>query len=338
MKTTALVFSSTLLAVVGVYAAIRLERSAFERSLEKNKAEMSRTVAREIVSETIGMAAREVGLPQAAPAQESAATGAGVANSPLSILSTVGEFVRTASTVRKEVVDHVWGISVQDQVRIGRECHERRLANLEIADNPALLARLQGMAEKFAKFSRLEGMTYTVTLVADDEFGACSSMGGYIYVNTGLVDKCDSDSELAFVLGHEVAHIELGHGASAYNQWRLSASIGQKLGGDLGQTIATMAEDQYQSLVAISYSQDEEYSSDEWSYVHMRRMGYSRDEALAGVKRLVEVARQEGRVKPNGSSPAAAAIAEALTRHFRSHPYSEDRLKRLAALAEPSAG
>lgn len=50
-------------------------------------------------------------------------------------------------------------------------------------------------------------------LVIDDKeiINACVAPGGFIFVWTGLLDFVKNEDELAFVLGHEVAHVELDH-------------------------------------------------------------------------------------------------------------------------------
>lgn len=50
-------------------------------------------------------------------------------------------------------------------------------------------------------------------LVVDDKeiINACVAPGGFIFVWTGLLDFVKNEDELAFVLGHEVAHVELDH-------------------------------------------------------------------------------------------------------------------------------
>ena len=36
--------------------------------------------------------------------------------------------------------------------------------------------------------------------------------GGFFYVNTGLIMAAESESEMAGVMGHEIAHIAARHG------------------------------------------------------------------------------------------------------------------------------
>ncbi len=54
---------------------------------------------------------------------------------------------------------------------------------------------------------------YFFKLVDSSEINAFALPGGYVYVTRGLMAMLNSEAELAGVLGHEVAHITLHHGA-----------------------------------------------------------------------------------------------------------------------------
>ena len=42
--------------------------------------------------------------------------------------------------------------------------------------------------------------------------------GGFIYVNLGLIRSAETESELAGVIGHEIGHVEMHHGAKKISQ------------------------------------------------------------------------------------------------------------------------
>jgi Zn-dependent protease with chaperone function len=335
MKNIVLYASCTLVAVAGIFAVLRLERRAFEREIDESKKEISSLVAQEIVKETIGMAAQELGLPPPSPpsGHRTNTTAIGtIADVILDSIPRVGDLVKQGAEIRKEVVDQVVELTPEEQIDIGETFHKVKMENGEKLDDEELHKRLQTTVDRFAVYSKLPYIKYVVTVMKDEEFNAGATVGGYIYVNTGLLDRNPTDAALAFILGHEVAHVEYGHSASRIKQQFLASRIGETLGGDIGLSIAEFVEDNFQSLIAISYSQDQEFACDEWSFHHMRKMGYSRDEALAGIRLLYEVAIGEGDVRSTTSSKTARVIGEALNRHFRSHPFSEDRVARLEAL------
>ena len=57
-----------------------------------------------------------------------------------------------------------------------------------------------------------------ILLDASEVINAFAAPGGFIFVTTGMLDFLENEDELAFVLAHEVAHIELDHGLNAIKQ------------------------------------------------------------------------------------------------------------------------
>jgi predicted Zn-dependent protease len=52
-----------------------------------------------------------------------------------------------------------------------------------------------------------------VTVLDSMEINAFALPGGFLFVNTGLIDKAETESELIGVLAHETAHVAARHGA-----------------------------------------------------------------------------------------------------------------------------
>ena len=55
------------------------------------------------------------------------------------------------------------------------------------------------------------GHSFTFFLVDDSSINAFAGPGGYIGVNVGLFVTADSESELAGVMAHEIAHVTQRH-------------------------------------------------------------------------------------------------------------------------------
>ena len=62
---------------------------------------------------------------------------------------------------------------------------------------------------------RMKARRFTFAVLDTAEVGAYSTPGGFIFVTRGLLAKLTSESELAFVLGHEIAHVDWEDGLSA---------------------------------------------------------------------------------------------------------------------------
>jgi predicted Zn-dependent protease len=52
-----------------------------------------------------------------------------------------------------------------------------------------------------------------VTVLESNEINAFALPGGFLFINTGLVEKVDNESELVGVMAHELSHVAARHGA-----------------------------------------------------------------------------------------------------------------------------
>jgi len=80
---------------------------------------------------------------------------------------------------------------------------------LDIVDDGESVARAQRIAEAIQK-GRPSWDRRTILVVDAGEVTAFAAPGAYIYLSQALIDAC-SDDALAFVIGHEIAHHDLGH-------------------------------------------------------------------------------------------------------------------------------
>ncbi len=62
---------------------------------------------------------------------------------------------------------------------------------------------------------RVRVRRFFVGVLDTDEMNAFALPGGYLYVTRGLLQNLSSESELAWILGHEIAHVDHEHGLKA---------------------------------------------------------------------------------------------------------------------------
>jgi hypothetical protein len=72
-----------------------------------------------------------------------------------------------------------------------------------------LLIEREGQTKKLA-IDGVPACKYSVHMVNSDAVNAFASAGG-ISITTGMIRFCETDKELALVVGHEIAHIALAH-------------------------------------------------------------------------------------------------------------------------------
>ncbi|MCZ6485155.1 MAG: M48 family metallopeptidase [Acidobacteria bacterium] len=79
-------------------------------------------------------------------------------------------------------------------------------------EDEELTAYVRKLAKNIADHSDLK-VPLHLTVLASEEINAFALPGGYLFVNTGLIEKADTESELAGVIAHEIAHVTARHGA-----------------------------------------------------------------------------------------------------------------------------
>ncbi|MFW2438400.1 MAG: M48 family metalloprotease [Arenicellales bacterium] len=91
-----------------------------------------------------------------------------------------------------------------------------RQAGIILEDEEAT-AYLSALGHKLAIHSENPGFKFTFFLVNDSSINAFAGPGGYIGANVGLFLASESESELAGVMAHEIAHITQRHLARAFD-------------------------------------------------------------------------------------------------------------------------
>ncbi len=66
-----------------------------------------------------------------------------------------------------------------------------------------------------------------VTVLDSEEINAFALPGGFLFVNTGLIEKAETESELAGVIAHEIAHGAARHGAQLMKTSKIASIVYQ---------------------------------------------------------------------------------------------------------------
>ncbi|HEV3157335.1 MAG TPA: M48 family metalloprotease [Candidatus Baltobacteraceae bacterium] len=81
----------------------------------------------------------------------------------------------------------------------------------DVVSDPLLNAWVDGIAHQLWTQVGRRDVPYRITILDDGTINSFTIGGGYIYVDTGLLDFVQSDDELASVIGHETGHNERRH-------------------------------------------------------------------------------------------------------------------------------
>ena len=159
----------------------------------------------------------------------------------------------------------------------------------------------------------LNDYRWEYNLVSDDAVNAWCMPGGKIVVYTGILPVTQTETGLAVVMGHEVAHALLNHG-----QQRMSASVLQQLGAAalsiMTDSDLIMAAYGVGSALfgTLPFSRSHESEADRYGLILMAIAGYDPSEAVPFWQRM-------------------AAMSGGSNLEFLStHPSSSTRIKQLS--------
>ena len=135
----------------------------------------------------------------------------------------------------KKVVASFQPMTADQEKDIGRGVAAKIVGHYHLLDNSGLTeyVNLVG-ATVAAQAPPRAGIDYHFAVLDSDWVNAFSTPGGYIFVTRGALALCDDESELAGVLGHEVAHITGKHVVKIIDKDR-EKQVGKEVGSDYAQ-------------------------------------------------------------------------------------------------------
>lgn len=87
---------------------------------------------------------------------------------------------------------------------------------------------------------------------------AFAQIGGHIYMSRSLLDSCRNDSEVAFILAHEIAHVHAQHGAEKWTKTALLKHVFNFEDNDIASIFGSKMVD----LTKLSFSRNLETEAD----------------------------------------------------------------------------
>jgi predicted Zn-dependent protease len=169
------------------------------------------------------------------------------------------------------------------------------------------------LAQNIARNSDLK-VPVTAKVIDNKEVNAFALPGGFVFVHTGLLEKARTEAEVAGVLAHELAHVAARHGTRQASRGQIAnwASIPLIFMGGWGGYAAQQAAGLAVPLTFLKYSRDFEKEADMLGLQYMYAAGYDPTAFIDFFERL----QAEEKKKPG-----------TLSKVFRSHPPTEDRIK-----------
>jgi predicted Zn-dependent protease len=165
-------------------------------------------------------------------------------------------------------------LSLEDENQIGRMVMRNLRESGMVLEDPEVHEYIQSLGLRLSSLAQDGNRTFNFFVVRDPAINAFALPGGFIGIHSGLWLETRNESELAGVLGHEVAHVTQRHIArsiEARSRANLMSTaavlaailVGAAGGGSSDATMGAITAAQNMAVQAgINFTRDNEYEAD----------------------------------------------------------------------------
>jgi beta-barrel assembly-enhancing protease len=204
-------------------------------------------------------------------------------------------------------------ISKAQEVELGKQINQELLSSgkVNLYRNSKINSYINSIGNSLAQNSKRPDLPYKFQIVDDPNLNAFATMGGFVYVHSGIIAKADNEAQLASVIAHEIGHIGGKHAIkqmrdSAIAQGVLSATgLNQQAAVQIGVDLA----------LSKPNSREDEFEADRYGVETLRKTGYAPIGAVEFMQKLLQ---------NKGGMPT----------FLSTHPATSDRVAALKKLVE----
>ncbi|MGE0130747.1 MAG: M48 family metallopeptidase [Blastocatellales bacterium] len=221
-------------------------------------------------------------------------------------------------------------LSEEDEQKLAEQVHQELLKQFRLVEDRSLNNYVSSLGQRLARRSQRPNIPWRFYVVNDKSINAFATLGGRVYVHTGLLAATTSEGQLASVLGHEIGHIVGRHGlenvkrSQKYGTLAGIATIaGAILGGQTGAGIGELAGNMIAGGYLMKHSRDAEREADFLGLYNLRDAGYN----TGGMVEMFEILQQVSQSSPNAFGSILASHPPASERAANTRREIDERLR-----------
>ncbi|NMG08294.1 M48 family metallopeptidase [Brasilonema sp. UFV-L1] len=198
-------------------------------------------------------------------------------------------------------------VSPRQEVDLGKQMNDQLVkSQVRLYRNSAVNRYVEQIGQRLVANSDRPDLPYTFQVVDDNSINAFATLGGFVYVNTGLLKTADNEAELASVIAHEIGHIGGKHLVKQMRQKALASGLASAAGLDRSQAVSIGVE------LALNRprSRGDEYDADSRGLRTLTSSGYAPSAMVSFMQKLL---------KKGSNTPT----------FLNTHPATGDRIKAL---------
>jgi Zn-dependent protease with chaperone function len=238
--------------------------------------------------------------------------------------------------------------SREQEIQAGRQAAAEIEKQIPVLDEGHPVSRyVQSLGERLAANTPEPRYDYVFKVVNQKEINAFALPGGPVYINLGVIRAADNEAQVVGVMGHEIAHVVMRHGAQQASRGALAqlggAILGGVIGGGGGQ-LAQLGVGLAGGVVMMKYSRGAEREADRVGARILYETGYN---PQAMVDFFQKLQQQGGRGGPewlsshpdpgNRAAGVRAAISGLPRKSYRQNSADYAEIKETALAMTPQS-
>jgi len=182
-----------------------------------------------------------------------------------------------------------------EEAKMGTEVLAQVKKSLPLVRDPRIVDYINGVGSGILRQVGYRDFPFEFFVVDDSSLNAFAIPGGYVFINRGLIQIMDGESELAAVLSHEIGHVQARHIArrieetTPLNIATMAATLlailagGGKAAGAVAMGAAA-ANISYQ----LQYSRQNEEEADRLGMKYLADSGYNINASVSVFKKMLQ--------------------------------------------------
>jgi predicted Zn-dependent protease len=211
----------------------------------------------------------------------------------ISLLVAMGIVVTTPGTSQAiSILDLIFrgvqiiqlsNLSDRQEIQLGQQINEQLTTEeFRLYRDPAITDYVDQIGQRLAPYSDRSDIPYVFQVVDDSQINAFATMGGYVYVTTGLIRIADNEAQLASVIGHEIGHIAGRHAVEQMREMAIAQGVASAAGLDRNVAVGIGVE----LALRRPNSRQDELEADQKGLANMIRAGYAASAMPAFMEKL----------------------------------------------------
>lgn len=165
--------------------------------------------------------------------------------------------------------EYQYGAELDSAIKNPARAQETGITIRTIESHPAL-NYINAIGQRLAAACDRPDVIFKFQLVQDESINAFATMGGFVYVHSGLLKAAENEAQVAGVLAHEMAHITHKHALQSMADQAVYGGWVNGVGGLGGMVIGLGSK----VLFQLPGSRAFEFEADSSGFETLRRSGY----------------------------------------------------------------